>query len=609
MNKIDKNVKIVCGKFDSNININQSYITNEQIRIGSNNPNKLKSIIYSPIATNGQSILYQEKLYEVRDFFINTDKSILKQLIVLTIKERSLILEALVDFDLDVNVFEVKYPIFNHIKYISNIHKNYRELRRLLEKIKLLNIKGKSLGHQLSTEYLYKIERKLRFKNKLDSYFAFAYKGGYQEVFKLKEEREDRVIIAMDFNSMYVDCMMGDFIEPKSIKYKNFRDDSVDFQILKNGLYRVVFKHIKDTFFKDFHPFKYMKLNHSYYFKIEANQDIEILLFRNEIEYYMNFFEEVEIVEGFYSDKTMEHPLKKYAQRTYEERLHYKSINNETMNNLCKYKLITIHSATNSKRFKTLYFKTIESIVKYIAGKYMINFPNNMNDIEKLESIQDDNYFKFWKHNDGYKAKVINFNTYESIYSISAQIVANGRLKMIKVIEKFLEYDSVEICYSNIDSLHISILKTEVDNFLLSNKNLISNKLGDLKIETISEKGYWFDVGRYWLMSDKKVDIYKNSFFNGKNTKDEFIKNRKMDIVCKNDTFNYIKTAWSNIYKSFSYHKKTEKNNKKNIDSINFKRYTYKEIYNLDVANNSYLDETLRCKNVKVDLFNEISTV
>jgi len=606
------NINIVCGKFDSNININQLYINNNKgsskIRIGSINPNKLKSKIYSPISTDGQSILYQEKLYEVRNFLINTNKHILKQLIVLTIKEKNLILESLVDFNLDIDVFELKYPIFDHIRYISNIHKNYKELYYLLEKIKLLNIKGKSLAHHLSTEYLYKIERKLRFKNKLDSYFAFAYKGGYQEVFKLKETRKERVVIALDFNSMYIDCMMGNFIEPKSIRYKNFRNLNIDITTLKNGLYRVILKNIKDTFFKDFHPFKYMKLNHSYYFKIENNQDIEILLFKNEIDYYMNFFEEIIIIEGFYSNKNIKHPLKNYAKNIYTQRLKYKSINNDTMDNLCKYKLITMHSATNSKRFKILYFKTIESIVIYMVNNYMINFPSDMNNIEKLNSIQDNNYFKFWKYNNGYKAKIINFNTYESIYSISSQIIANGRLKMIKTIEKFLTHNSVEICYSNIDSLHMSILKTEVDSFLLSNKDIISNKLGHLKIESISQNGYWFDVGRYWLMSNNEVDIYKNALFNSKNIKYKFIKNKKINIICKNDTFNYIKTVWLGIYKSFLYHKKLEEN-KKSIDSINFKRYNYKEIQNLDVANYSCYYETLRSKKIKVDLFRDIATV
>ncbi len=62
-----KNYKIVCGKFDNDIYFNQNYLDNHKIRIGSSNPNKLKSKIYELIATDGQRILYKNKLYEVTD--------------------------------------------------------------------------------------------------------------------------------------------------------------------------------------------------------------------------------------------------------------------------------------------------------------------------------------------------------------------------------------------------------------------------------------------------------------------------------------------------------------------------------------------------------------
>lgn len=598
-----KNTIITCGKFDNNIFFNSKFMQRKKIRIGSKNPNLLKNKIYEPISTNGQTILYRDKMYNARDFLCNANKVVLQNLIVLTIKERELILEELVDFNLDINVFELKYPIFSHVRYISNLHKNYEELVFLINKINILNIEGESLANQLSTKYLFQVERKLRFKTTLDSYFAFAYKGGYQEVFKLKEERKDRVVIAMDFNSMYVDCMMNKFIEPKSIRYINLRNSSNNIEALDDGLYRVVLKNCKNTFFREYHPFKFSLLNKSYYFHINNEEDIEVLLFKSELLYYQKFFYKYEILEGFCTNKSINHPLKQYAVDTYNDRLRYKREGNNVLANLAKYKLITIHSATNSKRFKTLYFKNISSILKYISATYMIKFSTNMSEIEQIESIQDDNYFKFWTYKNGYKIKVINFDTHESVYSISSQIIANGRMKMLQTIELFLKHNSVEICYSNIDSIHISIAKKEVDSFLKKHHHMISDKLGDLKIESISEKGYWFDIGRYWLFSENKIDIFKNSIFNQKNLNNEFIKNKKINIVYKNNTMNYIKTRWVNIYKSFSYHKKIE------IDKYNYIRYNYEEIRNLDVARLSYSQEILSNKKLKVDLFDKIATV
>ncbi len=606
--KMSKIKKITCGKFDQciNINFNPRINSRKVIRIGSKNPNSLKLPTFEPISTDGKAILYQNKLYGIRDFLANTDKTILNNLILLTIKERDLILEELVDFNLDINVFEVKYPIFNHIKYISNLYKNYEELEKLLHQVTTLNIKGKSLAHGLSTDYLFKIERKLRFKNELDYFFAFAYKGGYSEVFKLKEERKDRTILSFDFNSMYVDGMMGEFLEPKSIKYVKY-EGKFDTEDLVNGLYRVIFKNVNNTFFKEFHPFKYMKLNHSFYFNLEDNQHIELLLFKNEIDYYKKFFNGIEILEGFCSKSTIKHPLKEYAKKIYEDRLQYKEEENQLMNDYCKYRLISIHSATNSKRFKTIYFDTKENMIKFLELEYMISFPENLNTDERLASIEDKNYFSFKKYKKGYKVKARNFNTHESIYSLSAQIVANSRVKMVQTIEKFLLHESVEICYTNIDSLHISILKSEVDNFLLTHKNMISTKLGHLKIESRSEKGYWFDVGRYWLISDGRVDIFKNSFFNHKANKTEFVKNRKLKFIYRSKIFSYVKVAYTNIYRMFTYPKSIVED--KSLDNFNYKRYSFKEIENLDVAMDTYSKEALRSKKLKVDLYNKIATV
>jgi len=595
---------IVCGKFDNVINFTPcvSNTKNKRVRIGSKNPNKLKFKKYIPIATNGQVILFENKIYKIREFLqIVIDKNI-KNLIMLTIQERTLILEALVDFNIDLSVFEVKFPIFEHIKYISNIHKNHSELVKLLDIIvNNLAIKGNSIVNQLTTEYLYKIERKLKFKKLYDIYFAQAYKGGYQEVFKLKEERSERIVIAFDFNSMFVDCMMGKFLEPKSIKYKKF-NNQYNCHNIANGLYKVILKKPKDTFFKTFHPFKYVRFNKAFYFNLEEKQYVKILLFKNEIKYYQKFFQNIEIIEGFYNHSEIEHPLKTYAQNLYKTRIDYKKINNTVMSNLTKLKLITIHSATNPKKFITKYFKTKKELILYIESNYSINFPEHLSDIKKIVIIQDYKFFDIKKYSKGYKVKLRNFGTNESLYSFSSQIIANSRMKMIQTIENFLKYNSVEICYVNVDSIHISLHKSEVENFLSTYSYMISNKLGDLKIESMSKNGYWFDIGRYWLISDKNIDNYKNIFFNHKGNKLVFNKTRKIKFVKFDNFYKSIKTKYSNIYNTFTY-------NKRLIDNNDFLRYNFSEIYNFDVATTSICDEILKSKQVKISLFESISTV
>lgn len=608
-NNMSNKEKITCGKFDNVIFINPTFISKgkERVRIGSVNPNTLKTIKYIPISSNGISIKYKDNIYLLRDFFLQIDKKSLKNLIVLTYKERQLLLDILVDFDVDVKVFELLYPFFKNIKYISNIEKSYNELIHLLNKVNELNIKGKSLVHNLSTKYLFNIERKLRYKNKFDYFFAFAYKGGYQEVFKLKEERKDRVIISFDFNSMYIDGMMGKFMEPKSIKYKKFIYQPNDIETIENGLYKVILKNPRKTFFCSFHPFKYMRMFQSLSFNLEDNQEIELLLFKNEILYYKNFFEKVEFLEGFYNTKTINHPLKEEALKTYKERIEYKNIDDQILNNFSKYKLITMHSSTNPKNFKKIFFTSKEKMVDYLSHEFMFNFPSDITLDEKIYIISKNNYFTFDRVKNGYSVKFIDYKNNKSVYSISAQIIANGRLKMIQTIEKFLQYESVEICYCNIDSLHISIKKDKVDNFLSKYSYMISNKIGDLKIETIANKGYWFDVGRYWLIDYKDVKLFRNTLFNHLGNQETFLKSRIFKRLRKLDNFAYVKTIYLNIYKSFTYNKKITFND--SLDYKNMVRYNFEEIKNFDVACSSINKEILKSNNNKIKLFNKIATV
>ena len=115
---------IACGKFDSKISIDgysSDISRNRRIRIGSKNPNRLFENQYTPISTNGDVILCDGEIFNPHDFLISSHG---RNLIVLTNKEKALLLDALIDTNTELKVFEVKYPVFDHIKYVSNVHKN-----------------------------------------------------------------------------------------------------------------------------------------------------------------------------------------------------------------------------------------------------------------------------------------------------------------------------------------------------------------------------------------------------------------------------------------------------------------------------------------------------
>ena len=260
---------------------------------------------------------------------------------------------------------------------------------------------------------------------------------------------------------------------------------------------------------------------------MESKHSIEILLFKNEIEYYKKFFKDIEILEGFYSKTTVSHPLYEYAKDIYKKRLVYKEEGDTTMNNLMKHKLITIHSSTNPLKYKYLKFTNYEKLIEYLSTEYMMNFSGSSVENE-INFVKEQKRYSFIKTQYGYRAKLACYDKNESLYSFSSQIVANARLKMVQTIEKLLTQESLEICYTNTDSIHISIKKSELDNFLSKFNYMISSKLGDFKIETISDKGYWFDVGRYWLFKNNKVSLFKNKVFNYTGNKQIFFKKQKI---------------------------------------------------------------------------------
>lgn len=220
----------------------------------------------------------------------------------------------------------------------------------------------------------------------------------------------------------------------------------------------------------------------------------------------------------------------------------------------------------------------------------MINIPEKT---DELLYIKNQENLKFYKTYNKYYSELLKLNSAESIFSFSSQITANSRLKMLMTIENFLNFNSLEICYCNVDSIHISIKKDKINKFFEEFKHLFSDEIGNLKVESISDKGYWFDIGRYWLMNNNEVIKFKNIIFNRKNTNNQFIFNTRLKFIVKNNVSNYVKNTYKNIHNSFSNKKKLDLNA---IDSFNFSRYNYKEIYNLDVAFDSTKKESEKNK-------------
>ena len=185
-------------------------------------------------------------------------------------------------------------------------------------------------------------------------------------------------------------------------------------------------------------------------------------------------------------------------------------------------------------------------------------------------------------------------------------MISNSRIKMLKLIEKFLQVKSLEICYANVDSLHISIKTKDKEELFQLLEPSISKNIGGLKIEAISDSSFWFDLGRYWLLSEKNVVKYSNFIFNSHYNFDPFINKKLLKKVDSLYGYKYVKRFEYSLYKSFSYKKRLMINN---LDVINFSRYDLSDVSTASVACSTINLEKIKSLNFKTELFEDLSTV
>jgi hypothetical protein len=580
--------------------------SDKRIRLGSINPNKLNHVDYTPISTNGNTVLYNQSYFKTHEFFQKVKAENIQNLIVLTTKEKSKILEELVIYNLRIYVLEELYPIFSDLKYISNLEHNLKELNKRINDIKNLSIKGGSLNKSLSTKYRYAIERAIRYKSDIDSTLYFACLPPYQEVFKLNEKESDRVIFSVDYNAMFAKCIQGSFPDPRKLKTKYFKSKYELNELSPDGVYRVLLIGAKDSFFLKYHSLKFAKSNQSFNFNLEVGDNIEVFLPRDEIIYYKPFFEGYRVYSGIVSSREILHPLSKKVQALYNDR---KSSQIGCLkNSLAKQSIVIASSVTNAKRYLKVNAQQPIDVVNFFEQHFKCCFDDSFDVFQKLELAKNSNRLvtEDTKSNK-VRSKVINYKNRDSVYSLHSKMLSNSRIMMMKLIEKLLKINTLEICYANVDSIHFSVNRDMVNNVKSFLDEECSDELGKLKVETQATFGYWFDLGRYWLGKEQReVTKYSNIIFN--NSFDNKIYNRKR-VLKKVDSiqdYKYISYLPITIEKTFSFKKKLIVSNDSN--QLLFQRFDYSDIKTAPIASNSVNKEKMTSYRHKVSLLNEMAS-
>lgn len=597
---------ITCGRFDPLIAFDPDLIlkSTDVRRVVAPNPKRLQPCQFTPIATDGRHVLHEGGSEELDAFLASHVESSKPPLVVLTNREYLAALEAASLRGCQLYAFESRFPLFPRLRYAQSLQANFVTLRKLLWKVRQLGIVASSFSRDQSTRHLHRVARALKFKSGLDRFFFFSLREGHQEVYKHVEERPDRAVVALDFNSMFADCLHGRFCEPRAIRHRVFDRPPVAPETLEEGIYRVVLRGARPGFIQDHHPFLYRRLGRSFHFRLEAGGSVEALLHKSELLHFARFFDAVDVIEGFCSRRTIAHPLAKAAERLYARRRHARSRGDDALEQFCKSSLQLMHSATNQRNDRRTSFASPRELRAFLASNYSLSLDAQVPPAELQRFLRRTAYFGVREHADGLELRHLDIDAAGVVYCLSSGVLANARVKLLAAIERFVAYDSVEVCYANIDSVHLSMAKDRLDGFLRHFKDLLGDSLGQMKVEAIADRGYWFDVGRYWLLKEGRVLQFRNKGFNQGRSQNPFVARRRAYAHHEAEGFSHLRSFVTRIEDSFSYTKKLGPSGSGTTD---FVRYSIDEIKTADAMNATEAAEMLRSRRRKVELFAKLS--
>ena len=566
-------MKISCFRFGNNpsVDIQEESAVLKRRKLSK----KLVFDQFTPIGVANNKLFSKNICGELLSSLYKLDND--ANIIVLTNREKLLIFESGILHQQNIISLEEYFPFLKGIYFASDAKKNFENLIKWISYLKSRTV-NLDFFHNYYRECDKKLKRKLYKISSLDQFFFFFPIYAYQEVFKFKQNSPEKQIISLDFNSMYSDSMSGLFPNPRKLKKISIKDFFHNGRKLSYGIYRAILEH-PDEFIQKYHAIKFFHLSKTYPLAINKTDRIETYLTNLEIDYYSEHFEKIYIEEGIISEEVIRHPLLKNRDNLYSDRLNFKKQNNIFFANLRKYMLTILHSVSNSNVKASRYFNNTEQVCEFLKNQFGFDIPTDESQKNRLllSLINRNFYFQF--SYDGLKLTYPQFSQSQNVYSLFAFVVSNARLKMMKTIELLKQFPNLDICYINVDSIHVSIKRhdlNEFNNFLQKN-NLLGEKLGQLKIETVADYGLWVSPGKYWLYSNSEIIQSRNSCLQQPfdNNSHNIRLSQKKVILQKTDEYIVPNIIDIIIRKTFSVRKKL------NEQDNRFERFTVDEIKNI----------------------------
>lgn len=469
------------------------------------NPQTTPSLNFLPAGVDEHSVVCNGTKESIFDFLMRIDAY--PFVIVLTDKEREILTRFIIHTS-RILVAENLFPYLKtKIKYLPDSNKNFNCLISILRKEPELKSTGGFID-QFGKECFYKVARKLKKKSTLDLAFSLIPNNSLQEVFVLQEMRPNRRLLALDINSMFASVMQQPFTDPRDLFYIKYDRYIPLSESILPGCYHVKLEKPKTNWISTYHQIQYYDNNRFLFFQLRRGDVVECWLTWDELNFYRQYFEKIFCIEAINAKKTIKHPLSKNILGIYQERQHYKNQGNEVETLKAKLKLASAYSCCK-RRFQMERLIEIEQLQSYLK-----EIGINTSGKSSWELIfQWKNSPRLSLKERGNKVLVQHefFSKNQQVLSLYSEVIAKARIELLKKIEYLSKFSGLEICYCNVDSVHVSIPDDKYEDFYIYAKKIIGSGIGQFKVEAEARQGIWLAPGHYCLFSGNNVVKSKNA--------------------------------------------------------------------------------------------------
>lgn len=348
----------------------------------------------------------------------------------------------------------------------------------------------------------------LRQKNQLDARFYTAWHLPIQDVHVLEERRPERSVVSIDFNGMYLACMQQSFPKPSELKLVRLDRCLKESEALTSGLYRCIIEGPLTNFIVRYNPFR--SFHSGRHLRARLDEPVEVDLNEFEVEFYRQHFRRIHLVEAVISEKVVSHPLAKEVRRSFAKRCNYRNQGNKALADREKYLATLMSSCAHRPPRPRRTFETRNHALEILRSEYGIDPPDDEPKAATDMWTQGGKGIKLGVEDGFAVMHGPNLSDGSACFLLGQRIVARGRILLLEMMQRILDSaPSVEICYTNIDSIHFSLPTVHLEPVVGWLKSECSDALGSFKIESVTRHGLWLEPGRYWLYSEN-VEKFRN---------------------------------------------------------------------------------------------------